>query len=183
MNTPQTFIAALLTAAFQFGVMQHASAMDDYEDFNKHLTFIEGTEWREEGVSLPAMPVDADLIPFDVDLPGRSLNFFIDGKSVTVGNDGIVHYTLVAASTQGARNIFFEGIRCSTAEYKAYAYGGASSDGFRKMENSAWKKVSPNGLDRVRHDLHHDFVCDRYMNPNKPEVILRLLKNPADALP
>jgi hypothetical protein len=76
----------------------------------------------EDAVTFPAPPVDRDAIPFDVG--GRTdspLRFAIDPKSVSIGKDNVVRYTVLITSKTGARNVNYEGLRCDTGERRIYA--------------------------------------------------------------
>jgi hypothetical protein len=64
--------------------------------------------------------------------------FFVDPDSVSVGEDRIVRYVLVARSPNGAENITFEGIRCP-GEYRVYAVG--HSDGSWAGRASEWRPI------------------------------------------
>lgn len=78
--------------------------------------------FTEDAVTFPAPPVDRDAVPFDVG--GRNdspLRFAIDPKSVSIGKDNVVRYTVLITSKTGARNVNYEGLRCDTAERRIYA--------------------------------------------------------------
>nr|WP_254171151.1 CNP1-like family protein [Ralstonia mannitolilytica] len=78
--------------------------------------------FKEDAVTFPAPPVDRDAVPFEVG--GRSdspLRFAIDPKSVSIGKDNVVRYTVLITSRTGARNVNYEGLRCDTAERRIYA--------------------------------------------------------------
>ena len=78
--------------------------------------------FTEDAVTFPAPPVDRDAVPFDVG--GRDeppLRFAIDPKSVSIGKDNVVRYTVLITSKTGARNVNYEGLRCDTAERRIYA--------------------------------------------------------------
>src|SRR5437588_5598596 len=60
-------------------------------------------KWEEIALQLPAAPQAANLLPFYVS-PTASQKFFIDAKSLSVGSDGIVRYTLVSRSESGVEN-------------------------------------------------------------------------------
>ncbi|MGN6259381.1 MAG: CNP1-like family protein [Ralstonia sp.] len=78
--------------------------------------------FKEDAVTFPAPPVDRDAVPFDVG--GRTdspLRFAIDPKSVSIGKDNVVRYTVLITSKTGARNVNYEGLRCDTAERRIYA--------------------------------------------------------------
>ncbi|KAG0162112.1 hypothetical protein DFQ30_003507, partial [Apophysomyces sp. BC1015] len=60
--------------------------------------------WVETHIdTLPPMPRDADLLPFEVSAT-TNLQFAVDANSVSVDPDGVVRYTVVIKSPQGARN-------------------------------------------------------------------------------
>ncbi|CAJ0770473.1 CNP1-like family protein [Ralstonia chuxiongensis] len=78
--------------------------------------------FKEDAVTFPPPPVDRDAVPFDVG--GRTdspLRFAIDPKSVSIGKDNVVRYTVLITSKTGARNVNYEGLRCDTAERRIYA--------------------------------------------------------------
>jgi len=62
-----------------------------------------------------------------------ALKFGIDPKTLSIGKDGVLRYVMVATSSSGAMNAMYEGIRCSTGEYKTYA---------RYFPGSGWSKAS-----------------------------------------
>jgi hypothetical protein len=88
------------------------------------LDLEDGPKWAESAVVLPSQPKDRDLVRFDVSRLSRNA-FFVDSASLSVGDDGVVRYTLVIESPSGIRNVSYEGMRCSTAERRVYAFGGA----------------------------------------------------------
>lgn len=106
-------------------------------------------DWKESGV--PQTPPAFDvrrLIPIDAP-SGSSLKFGIDPETISIGEDGVVRYVVVASSPQGATNALFEGIRCSTGEYRVYArYSGG---GWLRAGDSDWQSVFANM--RSRHPL------------------------------
>ncbi len=78
--------------------------------------------FTEDAVTFPAPPVDRDAVPFDVGGRDESpLRFAIDPKSVSIGKDNVVRYTVLITSKTGARNVNYEGLRCDTAERRIYA--------------------------------------------------------------
>ncbi|MDA0276364.1 MAG: CNP1-like family protein [Proteobacteria bacterium] len=93
---------------------------------------------REGEVKLPPRFREENLLEFEI---GRtvSFRFFIDRASLDVGTDGVVRYTLVARSPQGAENLSYEGIHCKTGRTKAYAFGQASG-GWRAVKQE-WMDV------------------------------------------
>lgn len=49
--------------------------------------------------------------------------FFVDAATLSVSDDGIVRYVLVARSPGGVDNVSLEGMRCATSEVRIYALG------------------------------------------------------------
>jgi CNP1-like family len=76
--------------------------------------------WQESDVPTPPVVNDKDLIP--IDMPANlALRFGVDPKTLTITNDGVVRYVVVASNDRGARNVMYEGVRCATDEVKTYA--------------------------------------------------------------
>lgn len=103
-------------------------------------------DWRESEAPAPPALRTTALIPLEI--PGSQLRFGVDPASVSLGADGVVRYVVVASSASGAVNGIYEGIRCSTAEYKVYARnagGGWSTSG------ADWRQL--HDQPRSRHSL------------------------------
>jgi hypothetical protein len=79
------------------------------------------SNWQEAAVPPPpAFSLDR-LLRFEVD-PNSSFVYAIDPQTVSVSpEDRVVRYVMVATSPSGVRNVFYEGIRCQTAQVKTYA--------------------------------------------------------------
>jgi hypothetical protein len=118
----------------------------------------ETKKWEEIAVVLPDPPADASLLNFYVGPTARQV-FFIDEKSVSVGVDGVVRYTLVSKSTTGAMNVAYEGMRCNTAEWKIYAFG--REDGaWTKARSTDWRPITELVANRQHAALYKDYFCD-----------------------
>jgi hypothetical protein len=109
-------------------------------------------------------------------MPGVPFRFYIDGRTLSVDTrDGVVRYTLVAESTSGARNVSFEGIRCTLkGAYRIYGYG--TGDGFSPIGPSDWATIPAHGTEAFRRDLwRHNFCVPRETRPRTKQEILRAL--------
>lgn len=134
-------------------------------------------EWKEAALELPPMPVEKDLIPFQVS-PGASAAFYVDGRSLKLGNDGIVRYTLLVRAAGGAENLSYEGMRCETAERKLYAIGRGGSE-WVLPRNAEWQRISDNSLNRQHAVLAKEFFClPGAVLPTRDEI-LGALRNAA----
>jgi CNP1-like family len=111
---------------------------------------------RQEGaLALPAWPKDENLIEFYVNSTG-AFRFFIDAASVSVGSDRVVRYTVIARSTSGVVNVNYEGIRCDSGTYKAYAYG---QNGHWTVRDSEWRDIDPQASARWQQELRASYFC------------------------
>ena len=108
----------------------------------------------EESLVLPPQPQPGRLLPFGVSDSG-GFRFFVDGTTLSVGKDRIVRYVLVARSPEGTQNVSYEGIRCSTGEYRIYALGRA--DGTWSESRSGWRPVM--GAPARQVALYREYFC------------------------
>jgi len=116
----------------------------------------EGRGWKEAATNLPPWPNDGDLIEFSVDGSPR-FRYYIDGRHISVGTDGAVRYTLVVVSRSGARNLSFEGLRCTpNGAFKIYAYGNQGR--FERTEGD-WIRIRERRHDKLHRDLHREILC------------------------
>jgi hypothetical protein len=131
--------------------------------------------WREGSVTLPPWPRDADLIEFELDA-ASPFRYYIDARSLTIGGDGVVRYTLVAESAGGARNVSFEGLRCTPGgELQIYAYGSGGE--LRPLPEADWAPIRDRAGDRLHEELHGHFLCGPLtFQPRPKKDILRALK-------
>jgi len=113
--------------------------------------------WEESETVLPAFPQDADLLQFYVSA-ATSNQFFIDGKSLNPGSDGVVRYVVVIKTGGGATNVFYEGIRCHAREYKLYATGHYDRT-WGPLLAGDWRPIVYKDRNRHHTVLSRDFFC------------------------
>lgn len=123
---------------------------EDFDDENK--------PWEEIAIQLPAAPQADNLLPFYVS-PTATQSFAIDSKSLSVGSDGVVRYTLISVSQSGARNVSYEGIRCQTFEKKIYAIGQTDGTWVRSKRDK-WEGIVRGFANRQHAALATDYFCD-----------------------
>ncbi len=146
--------------------MESWGPRDDLEDPPK---------WQEAETVIPPYPDRDNLLSFPVAVTGTSYEFFIDGKSISVGRDGIVRYTAVVRSRSGAENVLFEGINCLGGEYKTYAYGQLKKV-FRRLKAPQWQDLTTGGVMAYRDEVYRQYFCFGYGSPRSLEDILSRLK-------
>lgn len=150
-----------------------------------------GKSWAELQVQLPAYPKAENLLPFDADPASDNLHY-IDTPSIVVGEDGIVRYTLVIKSPEGAMNVSYEGMRCATdgvresaraeilifkfqvTEKRLYAIGRDDKTWVRPRV-SKWEELESISQHYAQQALSRYFFCPaNIMVRNEKEVIQAL---------
>lgn len=138
----------------------------------------EGRKWQEGTFSLPSWPRDGDLIELKLDGPEQPLTHYIDKRSLATGRDGVVRYTLVSESRSGARNVTYEGIRCTPkGRWRTHAYG---VDGRfeRTDQDEPWHTIPVTGNDPLHYDLWRHYLCvSRALKPRSTRDQIRMLTN------
>ena len=138
------FLLALLSSVPLF-----AAGREFDEEYDKK-------PWVEVEVSLPPYPEAGDLIPFRVG-SRFDIGFFVDGKTISIGADGVIRYVLVVVSSSGAENVSMEGMRCATAERRVYAFG-RSDKSWAKSRSNQWVRIQ-GGSNNHYVDLFVNFFC------------------------
>ncbi|VXC42862.1 conserved hypothetical protein [Burkholderia sp. 8Y] len=117
------------------------------------------TEWVENKVdTLPPLPQASNLLPFNVS-ENTPLTFAVDKSSLTVGNDGVVRYVVVATSPSGARNVNYEGIRCDTYEWRRYASINEDGTGWDRNVAFDFRRIENGELNAYQAALYQDYFC------------------------
>jgi hypothetical protein len=159
-------IVCLVLASTSLALAQE-NFEDDYDNENK--------PWQEIALQLPAPPQADTLLPFYVG-PTATQDFFIDSKSISVGTDGVIRYTLVSTSKQGAKNISYQGIRCATFEQKIYATGHTDGSWSRSRRNQ-WTNIIRKAANRPQAALAIDYFCSNLTVAGTAEQMIRRIKN------
>lgn len=113
--------------------------------------------WVEAETPLPSLPLERDLIPFYVSATTPN-TFLVDGRTLGIGEDGVVRYVLLIRTPGGAENVSFEGVRCETLERRIYAIGRQGA--WVSARNSAWVPIVFNSYNRHQAALAQEYLCD-----------------------
>jgi len=151
------------------------------EEESTWINPFEPKTFKEAEAMLPSIPADADLIPFTVNGTG-SFEFAVDSKSISVGVDKVVRYTVVIQSRSGARNTTFEGLRCDAGEFKLYATlpKGATEWVPNLSEKSAlWYRLDSTDRNAYQATLAREYFCEGHTVAGKAPDIVRALKDNA----
>lgn len=133
-------------------------------------------QWQESAFELPPYPKPDELRGGELVMPRKDLAYQLDVDSIAIGPDGVTRYAIVITSATRARNVFYEGIRCRTAEYKTYAYG--SQGQWSEAANAQWQSVRQIRGSLHRRELFLNYFCDELRDPLTREQVLARIDNP-----
>lgn len=128
----------------------------------------------EIDLPLPAAPKKENLLPFYVSAT-TTMNFALDGQSLSVDTEGVVRYVLVVTSRSGAINASYEGIRCPTGEKKLIALGQADGS-WSRARRDRWEPIAEGGGNRQHAALALEYFCEGGRVAGKAETIVERLR-------
>ena len=147
-----------------------------------HAQPADPAEWKEAEVPAPPAFKTEGLAPFEIG-QGSTLRFGIDPDTLKVGTDGVVRYVMVAQSNSGAMNVWYEGVRCATAEVKTYAHWAAATRttaaGWHPRADAEWRTLQGSSASRPALVLAREALCNgRAVNGDERRILrdLRLGK-------
>lgn len=134
-------------------------------------------DWKETETPPPPAFDVKKLIVFEVS-PNSQLVYGVDPAAIRISQkDGIVRYVMVASNASGASNVMYEGIRCSTGEFKTYAR--YSSDGkWTNVSNPEWRSLFDNMPSKHALRFARAGACDNAAPATSVHVLVTRLKNP-----
>jgi hypothetical protein len=134
----------------------------------------EAPEWKETEVPPPPAFDLKRLLPIEMP-PYMNLKFAVDPQTLAVTGDGVVRYVVVATSSSGTVNAFYEGVRCSTEEAKTYArYSGGA---WHTVEAPEWKRFADMNSRYVK-ELAKQGLCRGHAPRVSVQDLVRELKQP-----
>lgn len=135
---------------------------------------VDNPDWQETEVPAPPKFDSNRLIA--IDMPRYvSVRFGIDPATLAITPDGIVRYVMVAVSPSGSVNAFYEGIRCTTGEVKAYARANASGE-WTLVKDPQWRGLNDRQPSKHALALAQQGACEGNASANSAAEILRKLK-------
>ncbi len=132
--------------------LAHAGWGDFEYDFDE-----DKKPWQEVQTQLPAYPRAENLVSFEVSAASRNRHF-VDTASLSVGEDGVVRYTVVVKTAGGAENVSFEGMRCGTGERKLYAFGRPSGE-WARNRYARWEPIQGRQATGYHRELFYHYFC------------------------
>ena len=134
-------------------------------------------DWKETEVPPPPAFDVGKLVVFEVSRNSQ-LVYGVDPATIQISEkDSLVRYVMVATSASGARNAMYEGIRCSTGEFKTYAR--ASSDGkWNHVKDPQWRSVFDNMPSKHALRFARAGACDGAAPAPSVNSLISRLKDP-----
>jgi hypothetical protein len=133
-------------------------------------------EWNEGAVpDAPPLRTEA-LVPLAVER--SQLRFGVDPASVAVGRDGVVRYVVVATSSAGAVNAFYQGVHCADATYRLYARH-SPAQGWRTVD-AEWKALNEDPEGRIAYQVARAGVCSGRVPGGTAAQIVQALRTRPD---
>jgi hypothetical protein len=170
---------SLLLLALALAIVAHPvlAKKDIYGDEPNEFSFEEknSEKWKESAILLPPYPDDRNLLPVAMSSID-TLKIYIDGKSISRAQDLVARFALIVESPSGARNVFYDGYRCETRQYKTYAIG-TSQHTWTPAANPQWLTVPRAEINAFRDVIYRSYVCDGQKPARSPEDLRRLLLN------
>ena len=141
--------------------------------------FVEDPDWKEIDVPTPPSFNKDKLIPVTMP-PDVTLRFGVDPATLTMTDDGVIRYVMVAQSPGGSGSFsaMYEGIRCASGEFKTYARFNASGQ-WASVSNPQWRPLNDNNTSKHALALARQGACDgRSARARSVQSIVSALKNP-----
>jgi hypothetical protein len=158
-------VGAILVAWAACSLSAHAQLVDTDPD------------WKEAEAPPPPALRTEKLVP--IDMGSSVLRWGVDPASITIGNDRVVRYVVVARGQGGAVNALYEGLRCNTSEVKLYARH--AGDKWVPASGADWKPLDIRDA-ATRHSLAiaRNGACIGHGTNRSPVEIARDLGRGAD---
>lgn len=170
MNLVMQRFPRRLTSALAFSLLGAAA-----HSANAQTSYTDEKVWSEAAAAPPAAFSTEVLIPFEV-MKASALTYGVDPNTLTVGQDGVVRYVMVARSNSGALNVLYQGIRCATAQTKTYSR--LSDKGtWNTSPDAEWQALSFRGPTRPAMILARQGVCEGRTITGNAQKILAALKS------
>lgn len=130
---------------------------------------------QEAALALPTYPERRDTwIPFETTAVSKN-RFFIDRESLQIADDRSIRYALIIESPNGVRNVSYEGMRCSTAEIKTYAWGTSEGKWYAAKEPQ-WQPIRADRMNGQHETLYTRYFCEAASAARTANDLIQLMQ-------
>ena len=173
------FTALLLAAPA--GVLAGANPFNPQQAPSRYVEPEKKPE-QEAEVALPVYPDKRDTwIPFETTAVSRN-RFFVDRASLSITEDRTIRYALIIESPSGVRNVSYEGMRCSSAEIKTYAWG-TSEGKWYAAKQPQWQQIRVDRINGQHVTLYERYFCQAATGMRTAEDIIRVMQQKDSRVP
>lgn len=146
--TTFSFVPELFWVVASLGLAAAAVAQSDVKD----------PDYKERAAP-PAPAFNASRV-IPLEMPSyMTVRFGVDPATLAISDDGIVRYVMVATSPSGTQTAMYEGIRCSTNEFKTYARAGSSGQ-WQPIKDPQWRELNDNNTSKHALALARQGACE-----------------------
>lgn len=133
--------------------------------------------WQEAEVPAPPAFDVARLVTLDVS-PNSTMVYGVDPATIQISlSDSVVRYVMVARSPSGVTNVMYEGLRCTTGEFKTYARY-LPEGRWQMLENPQWRSLYDNMPSRHPLRFAKAGACDGSAPASSVRDVVSGMKNP-----
>ena len=128
----------------------------DTFDFDDSLV----APWKEQRDAIPAVSLQT-LKKLAIANGPIDASLYLDRDSIQVNKkDRVVRYWIAVKSGKRISSLNYEGLRCSTGEYRSYAYASPqNSTQIMPLKNSRWKSIRPDRSRDYHRELAKNYLC------------------------
>ncbi len=133
--------------------------------------------WVETEVKdLPIYPDESALLPVTL-LGSARYRYFVDSRTISIGEDGVVRFSLAIKTEAAGHQMSYVGIRCQSREWKTYAFG-VSSGKWRRPVKPTWELIERKTQENHRHELYSTYFCSGNAASGNEKKLLANLRTP-----
>lgn len=161
--------AGLLTALIALPAL---ASTDEKVVNNAVYAIPDAQDWTEGAYALPPYPVAPQWVGFFVPLKS-GYTFFVDGATLNLSQDGVLHYVLRTLSASGAESLSLQGLQCAQRSVRSYAFGDSINKQWIASTRALWKRLNSDNPVNLR--LAND-VCPDWETPKTVADVLSSVK-------
>jgi hypothetical protein len=106
--------------------------------------------------------------------PSNSMRVGVDPQTISISSDGVVLYVVVAKSSSGLVNAFYEGLKCESAEVIRYAYTLGDAP-WTVAQDPQWASLSDNRPSRHALQFGRQAACEGFTRRSRVRDIVDAL--------
>lgn len=116
--------------------------------------------WQESVTELPLLPPDDELLELPLTKLPEKLVAYTHMETISISKkDAVTRYWLVIRGQGGGYNATYEGLRCSTGEYKVYGHGYPIREPKVKLAKQAQWRNLVTDVAGYRRELGKNIIC------------------------